>query len=114
MKNKFIIALLTLMVSSCTTSNQLISSNKIFTGMDMGAFCGAVLYTYISNDPCMGSYKYEIKTNRLILIPADKSKYYVFKSVTKVDAAGRHNKTNGFLLLVTQSYDEAKFNLANP
>lgn len=113
MKAKFLKLVSIFLIISCTNSNQLINSEEIYIGMTFDDFCDAVLYTTIPDDPCMGTNKHNKSNKKLILIPSNKLKFYVFESVSKVNAAGRYNGTFGILSLITESQSEAEFNLMN-
>ena len=113
MKARFLKLISIFLIISCANSNQLINSEKIYVGMTFDNFCDAVVFTTIPDDPCMGTNKYNKSNKKLILIPGNKSKFYVFKSVSRVNAAGRYYGTFGILSLITESRNEAEFNLMN-
>tara|TARA_B100001057_G_C22192135_1_gene697467 strand:+ start:220 stop:564 length:345 start_codon:yes stop_codon:yes gene_type:complete len=113
MKVKFLTLISIFLITSCANSNQLINSEEIYIGMTLDNFCEAVVFTTIPDDPCMGKNKYNKSNKKLVLIPGNKLKFYVFKSVSKVNAAGRYYGTFGILSLITESQNEAEFNLMN-
>ena len=108
----FITVLTSFLLVSCTATNQLISSEKIRLGMSIELVCTNTLWTAIPEDPCIGDSNYIKEKNALILFNNNKSLYLVFGNVVNSNFRG-FGGTNSKLLLITSSFEEARFYAKN-
>ncbi len=113
MKKLLGIVVLGLLLVSCTTTDELISSQKIKKRMSKDALKSAYYGGKIEDDPFINGcfFQYFPETQREILAGKSQVMYFVFEYVTspKRDCDYHNgNMGNGHLLLWTKNYNEAK------
>lgn len=94
-----------LFLFSCTTTQNLVNSEKIYIGMSIRSLCevGIDALTAIADDPCYGIREYDESSSSLIIYPSNKSVFFVFRNINS------KNSNRGSLSLITYSYSEAIF-----
>ena len=87
----FIVMFLLFFINNCTTGSNLITNDKIYTGMSKAALCDVLLYkSSFDEDACLSkvNFKYNPLTKKEIIWGENRKIYYIIKDKNKSTESG--------------------------
>mgnify|MGYP001422591987 CR=1 FL=1 len=110
--NRILILLFLTLISSCTSTNQLLQSEQIFIGMSSSLFCQRVFMTSLDEDPCIGKREYYPSKKVMVLTGENENRFFVFENVPNKNTNLNISSVSR-LILITSTMDEVEFYLTN-
>ena len=99
-------------LNSCISTEELLNSNQIYTGMAASTFCQKVLMTTLNEDPCIGKRDFYPKKKVMVLSGENENNFFIFDNVSNKNInlnTARASK----LVLITSSIVEVEFFITN-
>jgi hypothetical protein len=107
-----ILYLVLFILNSCISTEELLNSNQIYTGMTASTFCQKVLMTTLNEDPCIGKRDFYPTKKVMVLSGENENKFFIFDNVSNKNINLNTARTSK-LVLITSSIDEVEFFITN-